>query len=157
MDAEIARLDRMTQMLDTLANVGMLWWVSATALVAGMLAGVWLQRKQLAAAKRAGRAVYPCGIVFLLTISVFGVALTIEGMRFSAGFSEACRAARKTAPSLCDPNAGELALTDFAPWALGIGTSSFLIALFVWFFMAHSVLSKPKTADSSTSPEKSAS
>ncbi|WP_158370205.1 hypothetical protein [Cellulosimicrobium cellulans] len=123
-----AVLDRLFGVADWYAQVNMLWWVSSTALIGALLAGVWSKRLELRSSPKWARRVASLGAIFLSTIVAFGLVSSVIGFRLGSSGLGACDAA---GPEVCQPS-GEGFIFLLEPWAVVIGTSSFVIALVAW-------------------------
>ena len=131
------------QLIDTYGQTSMLWWVSGTALVGAMIAGVWLKRDEIVTESRSRvRGIFLVGGVFLATLIVYG------GLVVALGFSLNHRAqACMDEYGGCGP---EVAFTRYMPWAIVVGTTSFGLALVGWIVVYRSFLARAVAHETST-------
>ena len=145
MESEVvlALLDKKIQLLNTIANTSMLWWVSATVFCATLLGGIWRFHDQIESApfKR------PLGFLlyfFFISVVLYGCLVTIV-TAFELRDVQRLLASLGVNRSLFN--------TEFLWILIGlpVGTSSFIVMLLVWHGIWRS-LGAPASASTISRP-----
>jgi hypothetical protein len=117
-------IDKKIALLTTIANTSMLWWVSATVLCATLLAGIWRHKELLSNVPSRGLI---GGVLyfFFSSIVLYGILVTVM-TAFELRDVRLLLGQLGARENLFDP--------EFLWILLGmpVGTSSFVLFLFVW-------------------------
>lgn len=130
-------LEQKLQLLNTIANVGMLWWVSSVVFCGSILGAIWINRHEVAGAPFFGWLSVLLG-VFFFSIVLFGVCMII-----------ATGAIRYEVESIIE--AVDLAKhsrhVGFLTVQIGyaIGTTSFLIVTIIWALLWKTIIQEHKS------------
>jgi hypothetical protein len=129
----LSLLNNKFEFLRTLADVSMNWWVSGVVFCASFLAAVWLKRDKIAPS-----AVFPWlrwGLTyFFASIVAYGIVAMWMVRRLE---SEARRILSQL--KLADAQIGALSEFDTVFYALGLGTTSFVIVLAGWIVLCRAI------------------
>ncbi|WNZ23606.1 hypothetical protein HJG54_12595 [Leptolyngbya sp. NK1-12] len=124
-------LEKKIELLSTIANTSMLWWVSAVVFCASLLGTIWARKtevKSLPFRKSLGFLLY----FFFTSIVLYGALVTVvTALEF-----------RNVKFFLRELNAPSNLFDADYIWSLvgmPIGTSSFILFLLVWHFLWQSV------------------
>lgn len=132
--------------LNTIANVGMTWWVSSIVFCGSVLGGIWLKKKEVVDMAHFGLLGFFLG-VFFASIVLFGILMifvTIELQTEIELLQEQLKVIGHR------DHVGFLAMK----FGYGLGATSFVLVLFIWAFMWRDLSIKHRLTKG-TNPNKS--
>lgn len=122
------RLQMIFTTISAMSGHAMLWWVSATAMSVTIFGIVWTRQKALQEQQPLSFWVFVLGTVFFVTVIASGILYSVWSGIFLSEVPAICERLTADTGLPCP----EAATSWFVPWAIALGTTSFVIALVIW-------------------------
>ena len=124
-------LSQKIQSLNTIATVGMTWWVSSVVFCGSILAGVWLKRQEVAHAAYFGWLRVILGF-FFFSVVIFGIWLAVVAQGIDAE-------SRALISQIGGRDVGVSWMSLGITVGVLIGTTSFVLVTAMWFVLWRSI------------------
>ena len=134
-------LEHKLTFLDTIAMVGISWWVSATVFCASIIAVIYKKRSELRETPRVFHWLQLGLYLFFFSIVLFGVFLMNMTSKLNLETIEIIKIIdnQQSTSQLTNINFGEFTTVY---WGLAIGTSSFVLIVVAWVLLSNWILAK---------------
>jgi len=137
-------LEQKLELLNTIANVGMTWWVSSIVFCGSALGAIWLKRHEIAAAPFFGWLGLFLG-VFFVSIVLFGVWMVIATSILQSETNAILEALKIVKHK---NHIGFLAVQ----LGYALGTTSFIIVTIIWVVMWRTISNEHKKSLANKKP-----
>lgn len=138
-------LEHKLAFIDTLAQIGMTWWVSSVVFCGSTLAGVWLKHAELVLHPRLFRWIQNALTWFFLSIVLFGIFIMWQAQALKNETRELVQLIKSTQPANAPSYSGALTEFDTVIWGMCLGTTSFVLVLLAWIVLCNWIRSSVKS------------